>query len=85
MDCKTNEFEKLLEQKEKEPARFIEFPLGQKVAINGYWFETEKVENNRLILKPIGMPNSYKKEFFRGKRQKNLRENLYNKTGGNRQ
>lgn len=45
-----------------DEGRLIEFPIGQEVAINGYWFKVVGVQNKKeLVLTCIDMTNGFKK------------------------
>ncbi len=77
MDIDINQFVDLSEvlksvevEKIEAKLKYIEFPIGQKIAINNYWFEISGVdmEKNLLILKPISMTNTYKKLLEKARR-----------------
>ena len=57
MNTETNRFEHLDIGQLIDTKKYIEFRVGTGYEINGYNFRLEKVdvENNRLILSPIGV------------------------------
>lgn len=66
-----------------ESGQLIPFPIGQRFALNGYWFETIGVQNgNELILKGIEPTDNQKKkieDFFNDKTAGQTREELVDK------
>ena len=93
MDCNTNMWvEQTDENKEGwevkvQSGELIEFSVGQRFALNGYWFEMVKAQNdNEIVLRGIEPTEKQKKRIEESYRLKAFTENsnriikeLYNK------
>ena len=59
MDTKTNTFLEMSEEEAKlrnleDPGRWVAYPVGRVVVLDGHRFKVRKVTRKDLILRPIG-------------------------------
>jgi hypothetical protein len=73
MNCETNRFEELPEGS-TAPAGWIPFNIGEEVEVKGWRFRICRVKPNRLVLEPLGRPNSLMAENSKAELVEQLNE-----------